>query len=633
VIHDADRGGDLFAHDFTNLRIGRGAMEAGSDQDGDRVARDAGLLETPQQRWQSDAVRYGPRDVADGDRGGLPAAREGNERRAADRMVERMFDCAERIGERAGGSRFEDPVVETRREVQAQTLLAEGEIDQHSEAPFYSQAEAEAGFRRSLSCATLQFLKVKALTGWYWEVLCLLVYLAIAGNQLFVRPIIGQANNGDFPKVLGPRSICDLGKGEIEAYVHPRFFIDPKCLWDSELPSSESVFVGVNKAFANWTGRSSFSITGAGKAHLAVLLAALIILLWALHSAAPALRFGLPPLVILIFSDVAYVAYLNSFYMDAASMVFLLATVALAGAWVLRPRTWVAIGFGVAGVLMALSKTQHVITAFSLAGTAVWFAVRAFRQGKVRDGRWWAASGASVALAAVGIIALTPAGYKAEPLYSLVFFQLLPAVPDKVEALTELGLPASYAAYSGTHAYSSSAAIASLPWRIEFVGQIRYARLAAYYLRNPSVTLRFLGQALKDHVSGIRPMDLGNYLREDGFPPGTLARRFDTWTNVRAWLLLVFPAHIVIFYFVMGTGSLLCLSRQTWAARWPLYPLILMLSVTGITEFLFAVLLDGTETARHLFLFHVITEVLILCGAAAILSTLWPGPKTSSSVS
>ena len=53
---------------------------------------------------------------------------------------------------------------------------------------------------------------------------------------------------------------------------------------------------------------------------------------------------------------------------------------------------------------------------------------------------------------------------------------------------------------------------------------------------------------------------------------------------------------------------------------WPFYPMAMMLVAGGVIEFLFCVLLDGTENGRHLFLFHVITELLILCAAAAILS-------------
>ena len=475
-------------------------------------------------------------------------------------------------------------------------------------------------------------LELKAFKSWSWEILCLLVYLVLTTDQLFVRPIIGLADNGDFPKVLAPRNVCDPDKEkDAFAYVYPRYVIRFNCHWDSRLSSSESVFVILLKLFAKWSGKGSFAITGVGKAHLVLVLAALIILLWSLHDTRPAFRFGLPPLVILIFSDVAYVSYLNSFYMDAASLVFLLPTVALAAAWILRPRLWLAAAFGVSGALFGLSKTQHAITGFFLACLAAWFAVRAFRQtgeGR-RSGYCWAVSAVAVAAATAGIIALTPDDYKAEPLYSLVFARILPDLPQRVqvETLSELGLPEAYVEYSGTHAYSKDAPVMQQEWRDEFIQQFSYTSLGRFYIRNPDVLFHLLGRVLKDEVHDIRPGNMGNYERQDGFPPNTLAHRFDGWSSLRSRLLDTFPAHLVAFYALMAMGSLLCLFRANWSARWPLYPLVLVLTASGVVEFLFPILLDGTETSRHLFLFHVITELLIFCGYAAVLSLLPSRPR------
>ena len=220
--------------------------------------------------------------------------------------------------------------------------------------------------------------------------------------------------------------------------------------------------------------------------------AALMILLRSLHRASPRLRFGLPPLGILIFSDVAYVSYLNSFYMDVASMLFLLLAIALASAWALSPRPWVAVGFGVAGTLLGLSKTQHTISAFLLAALPAWFAVRAFRQGDRRIGWLWLISAASVVAAGFVTIARTPRDYKAEPVYSMIFYRLLPYLPNKPEALRALGLPEEYAVYSGTHAYTLGAPTTQDWWRADFTARLSYRRLGLYFLQNPSVTLHVL---------------------------------------------------------------------------------------------------------------------------------------------
>lgn len=465
----------------------------------------------------------------------------------------------------------------------------------------------------------------KLFTGWYWEALCLLVYFALTASQLFVRPIIGLADNGDFPKVLGPLSVCDPNREKDSfVFVYPRYVIRDECNWDSRTLSSEKLVVQILKFAAQANDRTSFSITGAGKAHLFVLLIALGILLWSLRESPVALRFGLPLLPMVIFSDVAYVAYLNSFYMDAGSMVFLLVLVALGGAWVLRPRVWVAIAFGIDGVLFGLSKTPHAIAAILMAGLASWFAVGSLREGKRLRGWCWAGSAAAMVVAGVMSIQAPPGYYKAEPLYSLIFYRLLPGLPNKTQALAELGLPASDVQYSGTFAYMPNAALRSQKWGADFLNRIRFSSIVTYYLRHPLVALHLVWWGLTADGPGIRPGYLGNYERADNPQPTAQARYFNWWTNLRMWLFRIFPAHVVIFYGILGIGSCVCMFRQDWAARWPLYPMVLFLTASGVVEFLLGPLLDGVEIARHLFLFHVITEILIICAVACILAAMQP---------
>jgi len=464
-------------------------------------------------------------------------------------------------------------------------------------------------------------LLLQSIRNWWWEVFCFAIYLALSANQLFMRPITGMADNGDFPKVLAPLDVCAPDRArDVLHYVYPTYVIDAGCHWDSRVTSSETLFVEILKQATLWNGRTSFSITGAGAAHLCVVLAGLIVLLRALHAASPVFRFGITPLAILIFSDVTYVSYLNSFYMDAASMVFLLLTAALAVAAVLRPRAWVAIAYGVAGALLALSKTQHAVTGFLFAGLAAWFALRGFRDGRRLTACWWAMSAVAISAAAALTVVMTPEDYKAEPLYNLIFYNLLPASKTPAPAIDELGLPYADLQYAGTYAYSPGSPVTTPAWREDFIREVSYGNLLRYYLHHPSVPLQLVGHSLQYFAPAMRPGNIANYRREDGFPPDTLAQRFDWWSHQRAWFMWVFPAQLAILFGLMGTGALVCTVRPVWAARWPLYPAVLALVASGTVEFLFSVLLDAAETARHLFLFHVVTELLIICAMAAVLS-------------
>jgi len=138
-------------------------------------------------------------------------------------------------------------------------------------------------------------------------------------------------------------------------------------------------------------------------------------------------------------------------------------------------------------------------------------------------------------------------------------------------------------------------------------------RRDAYRIRGlPSCTLVFLQLT-------VACANLGNYTRESGIPPSTLARRHDSWSNLRRWLLRLFPLHVMIFYILVAAASGLCLARQGCAHSWPLCAMTAALTAAGLIEFPASVLLDAAETGRHLFLFHVITELLIVCTFAALL--------------
>ena len=227
------------------------------------------------------------------------------------------------------------------------------------------------------------------------------------------------------------------------------------------------------------------------------------------------------------------------------------------------------------------------------------------------------ASAAGTLVAAVIMVNLTTIDYTSQALFNMIFYRLAPQSPEPVEVLQELGLPASYQKFVETMAFSENSPTSDLNWERTFLTQTSFTKLVWFYLRHPGIPVDLIWGSLHRDASGIRPSNLSNYRAKDGFRPGALARRFDTWSNLRSWLIRVFPAHLVIFYGLALCGSLACLIRPPMAERWPLYPVTLLLSAAGVVEFACATCLDCVENARHLFLFHVITEILLVCTFAA----------------
>jgi len=98
---------------------------------------------------------------------------------------------------------------------------------------------------------------------------------------------------------------------------------------------------------------------------------------------------------------------------------------------------------------------------------------------------------------------------------------------------------------------------------------------------------------------------MANYRQAEGFPPHTVATRFSLWSNVRRRMLVNFPYHLLVLYSLPIIAML-------FRGRSLLLPLALTLVTAGVAEFAVCTLADAIDTHRHLFLFHVITETLIL---------------------
>ena len=428
----------------------------------------------------------------------------------------------------------------------------------------------------------------------FWEPLCLAAFLTLAGCQIFLPPVTGLSDNNDFVKVLGPADICQSPVETLNTWFVTGYEAGPKCRWASGFVSSEILFLD----FARWlsrpfTGRYYFDIRASAALHLLILALAFWLMLMTTRRQAPFVRFLLPPLAILMFTDVAYVAWLNSAYMDNASWVFFLLLAAIAA----RQRS--ALAYSISGMLLVFSKTQHAVLALPFAALAAWYAWRT--RGDARTA--WLASALALLGAATVMPALTPPDYRNISLYNAVFRRLAPIDPA---ILSQLGLDSTYRQYAGTQAFAPESPLGDPDWTRAFLARVSFGSIARFYVRHPAIAFHELDHELHDSVHSMRPSYMANYRQSDGFPPHSVDRRFNFWSELRMQVLWSYPHFLVIPYAI---PFLAVLSRRT---RSPLLPLALTLACAGIAEFTLCTLADAIDTHRHLFLFHVITDALLL---------------------
>ena len=286
-----------------------------------------------------------------------------------------------------------------------------------------------------------------------------------------------------------------------------------------------------------------FDVRWLGGVHSAFLLLALGIWFYAF---AP--RFRLLPglFAVLIWTDAAYVQYMNSFYMDTPALIFLILVTAAGLHVANNPESRVLPPVMIAAsLLFATSKSQHAVSALILGLLFVGFAFLS-RNRAVR--RVWVAGSVVLVVAVFGMVRRDSLNYQSIGVFNIVFMRIAPGAPDPLRALQELGLGKSEMRYLRTHAYFPNSPVTNPEWVRAFALRCNHATLVRYYLRHPSVPIRFLYEDLSVFAAQLRPF--GNLSLDDGFKPGkeTQSTTFCYWSNFSR----VSPAARALAYSFIG---------------------------------------------------------------------------------
>jgi hypothetical protein len=281
---------------------------------------------------------------------------------------------------------------------------------------------------------------------------------AIVGYQIFAPPVVGLANNADFGKVIG---VFDLtGPREDEnGWADTRYEFNPERHYWAEFYSSEHVLLAAAIAANTVLSKDGyFDVRAIGLIHAVLFLAALY-LLWTLLEEAPRVqRIATCGTVLFCFSDVMYVSYLNSFYMDVAAWLFLSIAAMLYLRLLRWRRPWDVPWFAVSCAMAITSKAQHAVFGFWLAALVLAAGYPLWPKRR----RWTTALAASLALlAAVWMTKSSPPDYPSRGVFTMAFYQIVPYSKNPDRAVLDLGLDSSYRRYIGMHAFARGAPTAT----------------------------------------------------------------------------------------------------------------------------------------------------------------------------
>jgi hypothetical protein len=466
-----------------------------------------------------------------------------------------------------------------------------------------------------------------------WLLLC----AGILTWKLLLPGFIGMADNGDFAKIAGPLSLgnAEPAQGSI---LHAVYLRDYRYYYNPHVPSSERLLAWAASTLEQTFGDPTrFDIRWLGVIHGLIFLAFYYSVLIFLRPFSTLTQCVLSLVALWIFADIGLVAYLNSFYSDVPAALFGLAAVFI-GAGLLtakRPALSTLVFFTLAAFLFITSKAQHAVLGFLPAGAAFLCGWRA--SDKCRRVAGYLA-GVALFAATAWILVSTPEWYKAESRFNLIFLKLLSHSPSPARDIEDLGLVPDDARHIGLHSYAPGGPMQEPAWADGFRTRTSYGQVLKFYVRHPSRAVAILRSDLEGETSQRYSPGLSSFQKQLdgpecsaaqlGGPECSPASSLGSWSALRSWACRVWPAHLVLWFGVLLPAALLFgLPRGTARRHQALAWSMLAVGVMAVVEFAVASLADASETARHLFIFHVFTDASIfftLIAAAGALETACP---------
>lgn len=438
---------------------------------------------------------------------------------------------------------------------------------------------------------------------------------------LMIPPVLGLADSGDFARVMGGAGIAPLDPNESYEDRYFGFSHQYYGYGGYMLGGYFSTHV-LLVTIAAWIGRivslDHFDMRVLGCCYAALYIWAMALLIRSSpkadnRKATLAVSAVLAACLVLIFGDIGYIVYFQSFFGEPYALIATLLTVGAVLALLASDKpsgAMLAIFIG-AALALATSKIQNAPLGFA-------FALLAWRMLKLRDDRTWRKqvwTGAIVLVVCSALmIVVAPDRLKHTNLYQSIFFGVLKNSPDVASDMKELGIPDKYAGLAGTNYFQKDTVIPQSDPVLhrEVLERLSHKDIALYYARHPSRFIQKLEVAAYNGVY-IRPLYLGNYDQSAEKPRGAVSHAFSAWSE---WKVKTMPHTLGIFlvFYAFYYVALAWIWLRTVSRRLRLgLETMAIIGIAGAFAVFVAIIGDGeADMGKHLFMFNVCFDMMVI---------------------
>ncbi|MBN1515677.1 hypothetical protein JXA32_03810 [Candidatus Sumerlaeota bacterium] len=475
----------------------------------------------------------------------------------------------------------------------------------------------------------------------YFEYALAAGYLLLIGALIFFEPVIGMANNGDFYRLTQQAGIYFINQNNDatfdpnQVYYCGRIYEtswrhNPQKYYTTALP-----FLYLGRKLSDLVfSRRYFDIIYLGAVYLFFFTIGLAALMRCFRDFSLAPRLLGCFVLLFMFTDLGYFGWLNTFYIEPASMVYLLGFVC--AALILLPRLsqseeqdapatkwrvilgWfvpLAIYFGLAALLIG-TKPQFVLTALPV--IALWWIFAGALPPKKSSMRFYSSLAASLILLLFSGAYYVNRTFVGVNLFNQTFhYHMLKDTPDKV--LDDMDLSRDFAVLAGSTWFDKYDEQVE-PLRTRFTQSASYANLLRYYRRNP----RRLLEVFQEGAAGaftFRVDGIGYYSKYSGHPPRHMGRSFSHFSELKRWLYPRTLTGMIVFFIALSV-ILAAFCRMNSGYRRVFSAVALALLVSAAIQLFTALLGEGPlDLVKHTFAFNAMTDIAIV--QTMILTAQW----------
>jgi hypothetical protein len=450
--------------------------------------------------------------------------------------------------------------------------------------------------------------------------------------MLFIPPYLGMADDGSFARIANPSGIYHLDDTHdnlyLNYYTKDYMMLSTPSGTPTAYFSSVRLLVSLAKQLdLLFTRGNIFDIRFLALLYGLLYLPAIAFLIK--QASLRVKNFTECALIgifgVVIFTDVSYITYFSSFYIEPLMFVSFLYIVGAAMALSVERHDFLHLFiFTAAGVFLTTSKNQCAVVGALLG-------IYAVRLIFIKRGVIWrfACSGAALLLFFSMLFSFTyiASDFTQTSKYHAMTSGVLTEASNPEKALAEFGIGSSYSVLTDTKSGDDYPIVNSDDPSLNdgFYNKYDSASIALYYLRHPQSLLGMLDISVKAALD-VRRSESGNYEKSVGLPKMAKTPFWSHWSSFKTS-----SVHKTIgFIFILLIAVILLFRRRRRNIEEklperhsiPLEAMILVLLI-GLSQALITIVYSGdAEMPEHLFLFSVAIDILIYFCFAEILQRL-----------